>query len=467
MTSIRRHLTLGLLAASALLLAASGAIVWLLVRGALLRQFDVSLRSRAGFIQANIEEDDGELQLELQLEPLVPAGEGAVPTLFQVWTDDGVSVLKSESLGRLDLPRPEAAEGAAAMAPSVRVLADGTRVRAVAVRFDAADDKKGLFRNITLVTARTTAGIEGTLRLLSWVLLGTGVSALVLMVPIIRLVLGRGLRPLGELAARTTAIDVGRLHERLPVDDSPVELRPVVGRLNDLLRRLEASFERERRFSSDVAHELRTPVAELKALGELAAAWPDQATPAAFGQVQAIAGEMEEVITRLTLLARAESGTQPLELAVTSVDALVAEAVARCAERARERGLSVVQRLEPVELRTDPALLRMIVSNLVGNAVHHAPEGSAVEVILDGGGLVIRNGAPGLTPDDLPRLLERFWRKDTARSGYGHAGLGLSLAQSLAGLLGCRLDPSLPEAEVLEMRLEWAPPGAAGGGEGA
>ncbi len=462
MTSIRRHLTLGLLAAGALLLAASGVIVWLLVRGALLRQFDASLRSRAAFIQANVEEDDGQLQLELSLEPPGSSGAGMVPTFFQVWTADGVSVLKSESLGALDLPRP-AADGlrevpsmASAMVPADQVLADGTRVRAVAARFDAADDKKGLFRNITLVTARTTAGIEATLRLLSGVLLGTGVTALVLMVPIIRWVLGRGLRPLGRLAERTVAIDVAHLDERLPLGDSPAELRPVVERLNDLLRRLEASFERERRFSSDVAHELRTPVAELKALGELGAAWPDQATPEAFAQVQAIAGEMEEMITRLTLLARAEAGTRPLALAVTRVDELVGEAVARCADTARGRDLTVERELEPVTLRTDPALLRMILSNLIGNAVHHAPAGSAIAVRCHSAGLVIRNRAPGLSAEDLPRLAERFWRKDESRSGYGHAGLGLSLAQSLAGLLGARLLPSLPEPGVLEMRLEWA-----------
>jgi signal transduction histidine kinase len=454
MSSIRRHLTIGLLAASALLLAVSGALVWLLVREALMRQFDASLRARAAIIQEGVEEEDGELEVELPPQVLGPSGEGIVPTLFQVWTSAGVSALKSENLGAGQLPRLEVAAEAERADPTEHVLADGTRVRAVATRFDASDDKKGLFRQVTMVTARSTGGMEDTLRLLSWVLAGTGLAALALMVPIIRLVLARGLKPLGLLAARTASIDAGQLHERLPEDDSPVELRPVTIRLNELLARLEASFDRERRFSSDVAHELRTPVAELKALSELAAAWPDdQATPAALAQVGAIAGEMEDVISRLTLLARAEAGNQPLDLEDLAVEGLVEEVVGRFEDRARERGLVLSLRVQPVPLRTDPALLRMILSNLIGNAVHHAPAHSEITIKLDAEGCVIRNQAPGLSASDLPCLTQRFWRKDTARSGYGHAGLGLSLSHSLASLLGCRLVPSLPVEGVLEMRL--------------
>jgi signal transduction histidine kinase len=458
MTSIRRQLTIGLLAGSGLLLAASGALVWLVVREVLLRQFDASLRSRAVLIQSRIEEEDGQLEVEMPVQAIGPSGQGIMPTLFQVWTTGGVSALKSENLGAGGLPRLVLPPGETLLEPSEHVLADGTRVRAVAGRFDAADDKRGQFRDLTMVTARSMEGIENTLQLLSGVLAGTGVATLLLMVPVIRLVLGRGLRPLHELAARTAAIDSKQLHERLPEADNPEELQPVARRLNELLARLEASFERERRFSSDVAHELRTPVAELKALGEVATSWPDQATPEAFGQVLAIAGEMEEVISRLTLLARAEAGNQPVAIEDTSVDELLADAISRFSDRASERGLRFGQRLEPVRQRTDPALLRMILTNLVGNAVYHAPDGSLIEVALDPTALSIRNQAPGLGPDDLPRLLERFWRKDETRTGYGHSGLGLSLVHSLAGLIGCVLEPSLSDAGVLQMRLRFARP---------
>lgn len=457
MTSIRRHLTLGLLATTALLLGLCGALVWLLVRGALLRQFDSSLRSRVAFLQANIEEEDGMLEMELSLEPLAPSGAGVVPTLFQAWNTAGVSVLKSESLGAGSLPRLEVPPDETITAPVTLRLADGIRVRAVAACFDAKDDKRGLFRNITLVTARSTEAIESTLRLLSWVLGGTGLAALLLMVPVIRLVLARGLRPLGDLAEQTAAIDVRQLHQRLPETGSPAELKPVLLRLNELLARLEASFERERRFSSDVAHELRTPVTELKALGELAATWPDQATPAAFAQVLTITDEMEEVISRLTLLAKAEIGDQAVAPEETAVDTLVGEIVERLADRARARGLTIQTRLAPVSRLTDPALLRMIVGNVIGNAVDHAPADSTIEVTLASDALSVRNHAPGLGPDDVPRLFERFWRKDASRTGYGHAGLGLSLAKSLASLLGDDLTGSLTPGPTLELRLHFTP----------
>lgn len=458
MSSIRHQLTLGLLGATGLLLALSGVLVWLLVQRALLRQFDSSLRGRAILLQEAVEEEDGMLELELNLEPLAPAGEGIVPTLFQAWSEAGESALKSESLAGQSLPRLEVPAGESLTAPSKHTLADGTRIRAVAARFDAKDDKRGLFRNVTMVTARSTQGIDSTLRLLSWVLAGTGGAALAVLVLIIRLVLARGLAPLGVLAARTSAIDVRQLHQRLPEEDTPSELRPVTARLNELLARLEDSFERERRFSSDVAHELRTPVAELKALGELVSAWPDEATPAAFAQVSAIAGEMEEVIARLTLLARSESGDQAISLEETAVDALVAEVTDRFLERAHQRGLVVESRLQPLRRRTDPALLRMIVSNLVGNAVHHAPGSSTIEIRLDADGLSVRNQAPGLSAEDMSRLFERFWRKDAARTGYGHAGLGLALAKSLAELLGDKLSGHFSQSGVLELRLQFRQP---------
>ncbi|MGA7881470.1 MAG: histidine kinase dimerization/phospho-acceptor domain-containing protein [Terrimicrobiaceae bacterium] len=101
-----------------------------------------------------------------------------------------------------------------------------------------------------------------------------GADVLVLAVVIVHFCLKSGLRPLDELAERVRGIGVTHLHERLPTDQLPRELQPIAEKLNEMLKRLEEGFAREQRFSSDAAHELRTPLAELKVMTELVTRWP-------------------------------------------------------------------------------------------------------------------------------------------------------------------------------------------------
>jgi two-component system sensor histidine kinase QseC len=114
------------------------------------------------------------------------------------------------------------------------------------------------------------------------------------------------LRPLSSLAKRAETIHASSLQLRFPTDNIPVELLPIAQRLNDLLARLEASFAREQRFSADVAHELRTPIAELRTLAEVALKWPDDVNQAALKEALNIALQMESVATGLMALARCD-----------------------------------------------------------------------------------------------------------------------------------------------------------------
>jgi signal transduction histidine kinase len=106
---------------------------------------------------------------------------------------------------------------------------------------------------------------------------------------------------------------------------------------------------------------------------------------------------------------------------------------------------------------TDPVLLRSVLLNLIENAVEYAPEGSRVEVqaAIRAGALEVRvsNLAPGLTAEHLPKLFERFWRHDAARSGGEHSGLGLSLARAFATAIGCSLTATLTDGPRLTMTL--------------
>jgi len=154
-----------------------------------------------------------------------------------------------------------------------------------------------------LVVARDREDLDALIRLLN---VSFSVVAAVLMAAIAVLVgalLRFGLRPLDEVSRQVETLDAESLDVRIRVPSPPAEIVPVIARLNALLQRLEEAFERERRLSSDVAHELRTPIAELRSIGEVAARWPGNRESVArfFADVREIALQMERIVVHLLL----------------------------------------------------------------------------------------------------------------------------------------------------------------------
>jgi signal transduction histidine kinase len=269
-------------------------------------------------------------------------------------------------------------------------------------------------------------------------------------------VVRRGLRPLDGLADRMRAIDAPRLELGLSPDAMPSELRPIVGRLTDLLGRLRASFERERRFSADVAHELRTPLAEMRTIAEvsLGEVEPGSEAGAALRDLRAAALQMERIVVTLLALARCEQGRQLVELEVVDLRQALSQAWAPLEESARGRALQVeIDPGSPPHVRTDPALLASILGNLLSNAVAYTPEAGSIAVsssrVPEGVELRIVNSQRDLGPGDLEHLFEPFWRKEQARSGGSHAGLGLALVVALCRLLRIELRATLPAPDRL------------------
>jgi two-component system sensor histidine kinase QseC len=189
---------------------------------------------------------------------------------------------------------------------------------------------------------------------------------------------------------------------------------------------------------------MRTPVAELKMLGEVALKWPDQTDPELPAHTLAIASQLENLIEALLTLARLESGETALQLSTVDLSALCHECLQPCADKVEAKQLELHLRSEPGRtMETDARLLRIILSNLLTNAVEYAPPSTRIEIELDPGSITIANAAPELTQEDLPHLFDRFWRSEKSRSNSAHSGLGLSLARQAASAIGCLLDASL------------------------
>ena len=448
MRTIRRQLTRKLLLTVGLLLGAVGFIVYMCARAALQGEFDTALRAKAEALATLTGQKGSGLEMDFSDERMRGFEEGGAD-FFELWEVEGRSVERSRSLreGHLACPHDILEKSVFGNV----VLPAGQKGRAVSFRFrpqDSEDQPAG--RSVpeaALVVASARRGLDRTLATLQLVLAGSGVLLLLATALVVPRVLRRELKPLEALAAEAAGIDAATLSARFATEGLPGELAPIGARLNELLARLEDSFERERRFSSDVAHELRTPVAELRTLAELAIKLPDTRAADADQETLAIALHLESILTRLLALARGERSGLP-EREWVGLAALVRDVCDPFREKAAARELAFkVNAQANAQAETDPVLLGSILRNLVDNAVAYTPRGGTVEVEAgaDNGRLALRvvNTTDGIEERDLPHLFERFWRKDAARTADGHMGLGLSLARTFAGAIGCELSATL------------------------
>jgi len=263
-------------------------------------------------------------------------------------------------------------------------------------------------------------------------------------------VVHRGLRPLGALASRIAAIGDEHLDDRIALRDTPAELRPVVDRLNEMLARVESAVLRERSFSADVAHELRTPLAGLETALEVCLARPRQPEEytSVARQCLATTRATRGMVETLLMLARADARQLKVFPGPVEVEPLLRGCWVRVEARARERGLRVDWHVErSCIIRSDPEQLALVVGNLFDNAVAYADAGGRVEIAASRNGeaatIEVRNSGCALSREQIGQVFERFWRGDESRtssngSGNGgvHCGLGLALCHRVVVLLG-------------------------------
>ena len=390
------------------------------------QRLDDDLLQRARGISALLETPPIDVAMA-RLQTLHPAYAGGGHTEFlQVWDAKGRTLLVSGSnaAGRLELPSEVKANQ-----PLFYDLAlpDNHRGRAVGLRVLFP----GTSEPATLVVAEEREHVDRFERSVHVALL-VGVFATALSAALLAIfTVSRGLRPLLAFgkAARTTD-ETPRLSQK----QLPRELTPFAEALNGAFDRLHAGMERERRFSRDVAHELRTPLAEMRAALEVAQRDPGRTS--SLDNARAAIDRMQRCIDSLLAVSSYESGLAQPQLEPMDLVPLLRRAMG---EDAR------LDASLPAEawVQSDPALLERIVDNLMLNAREYAPPGDRVEVTLaksQGQWLLrIGNAAPDLVEADVLHLGQRFWRKSSAREATLHGGLGLALAGALAAVLGTTL----------------------------
>jgi len=455
-TSLRVRLGLPMVGVLALVLAAFSLGIHALIARALWRQLDERLAGDAAAVAGMAEQDPGEGP-ELEFEPLPDFDPGPAPAYYQLWLDDGRVLGRSPSLGDRDLPR---APGGANQPRDLR-LPDGRPGRAVQARLPlraedttAGDRVAGAANGVTVVVARATETVAATLAALRRWLAALALVTLAAGSAVILAALARALRPVRDYAAALAALD-DRSLERAPAAALPPELAPISEKLNQSLARLAESFARERRFTADVAHELRTPLAALRAILDLAQARPRDADAyrAAVVEAAAVAREMHRLVDDLLMMARLDARQVPVRAEPVPLSEIVQDCWRPLEARAGERGLRFRNDLDgQLVMRTDPERLRLIVRNLLANAADHTAAGGAIAARgVTGAGttaLEIWDSGPSIPTELLPRIFDRFVRADPSRTS-GHAGIGLALVKGTCDLLDLTVTArNLPDGGV-------------------
>ena len=294
-----------------------------------------------------------------------------------------------------------------------------------------------------VVVAEPIDAIGNTLERLLWLLAGGTPVALLVAGAGGYALAGRALRPVGEMAAAAREITADRLTERLPIENPDDEFGRLATAFNDTLDRLEDAFDRLKRFTADASHELRTPLTSIKSVGEVALR-PGEDRPPAFyreviGSMLEEADRLHRLVADLLTLTRTDAAAR-LDPEPVDLRALTDSVVDDLRVLAEERGQVIETEGEAETIEGDPDTLRLVLVNLLDNAIAYTPEGGRIAVCLrsrtEGEVAVeVKDTGPGIPLDKQDMIFERFSRVDDDRSrDGGGSGLGLAIAARAARL---------------------------------
>jgi signal transduction histidine kinase len=308
--------------------------------------------------------------------------------------------------------------------------------------FDAGDEVR------FVVSAVPTSGFVPLLTAMLWTAPFVIAASLWVAFSLVK----RNLLPVEDIVDEIEAITDGRsLHRRVVGVEALDELARLTTTLNQMLGRLEASFQSLRRFTADASHELKTPLTVLRSGIERSITHPQVPGDILETLEETLfeVNRMTELVDSLLTLARADEGRAPLHLEDVDMREILAELAETASILGEQASVNVEVRVpeQPVRMEIDRSRVRQLLMNLLTNAIKYTPRDGVVEVEskLDGDEVAIsvRDTGVGIAPGDLPHIFDRFWRADPARSrsgGHPGAGLGLAISRWIASAHGGTID---------------------------
>jgi two-component system sensor histidine kinase TctE len=419
MSSIRVRLLKWLIGPILLINLAGASLTWLLAWTPAQLAFDQSLENTTVALAARLRPEAGAVGIDLprQAEQVLRADE-ADAMYFAVRTDSGTLIA-----GDADFPSLRLAGGAY----DASMRGEAVRVAVRAVRSGDAVVRIGVAKTLR-------KRLEVRAAIVRAVLLLEALLALAL-VGLVWFSVTNGLSPLARMRSNLNAREGKDL---TPISDQgvPYELAPVVDAFNDLLDKVQAGAKARQDFLSDMAHQLRTPLAGLQLQLEWLGArhGGDPETGHSLRMMQLSSERMIRQTNQLLALGRAEpSRFQKTRLERVDLADLVAESIQYFVEQAGRKHIDLGYELAPTPIAGDRFLLRDLIDNLVDNAVRYSPERGTVTVscATDGahGVLTVQDTGPGIAPDRRELVFQRFLRLDDQATG---SGLGLAIVREIA-----------------------------------
>lgn len=249
---------------------------------------------------------------------------------------------------------------------------------------------------------------------------------------------GQALQPIDRITRAAAKLQASDLSRRLPTLNTQDELGLLISTFNEMLGRLDAAFQRQRQFTSDAAHELRTPLALI--LGRTDVTLERERSPEeyrqALGEIRQGGDRLTRLVSKLLALARSENLSLPLERERFDLARLVGDVADSFRPQVQDKGLVLHESLDSVFVEADQTRLTELILNLLDNAVRYTPVPGEIRLATtterSWACLSVRDTGCGIGQEHLERIFDRFYRVDAARVGEDSAGLGLAICRSIA-----------------------------------
>ena len=420
------------------LLVAASSVLYFALASNLEREDDQRLLGKVAALRAAIVQRGSnlrEIREEMEREATIPAG-------FYVRLLDANGQLIADSPHGDHLPDASLFDSALATSPvwqaQNRRGRDGRLYRIAAVAVDGPLASRYTILAV-LDRSRDEQLLNTYLQTVAYVL----AVVLAIAVAVGYYIARRGLRPLARLSETVRRVHVDELHHRIGERRWPAELEQLAATFDQMLERLQESFERLSRFSADIAHELRTPLNVLRGEAEVALSKSRSVEEyrAALESSLEEYGRLTRLVDGLLFLARAENPETQIEKRPIDLEREVESVCAFYEGLASEQGITL-RHTGAARIAADAALVRRAVGNLVANAIRHTPRGGCVTVDIvardtHGADITVRDTGDGIAPQHLPRLYDRFYRAEDARPRDREGvGLGLAIVKSIMQLHG-------------------------------
>ncbi len=315
-------------------------------------------------------------------------------------------------------------------------------------------------RDQRILVGRDISQHRAGLRLFLLRLCLVGLSVFVLLMVGCYVLSRRALRPIGEISRAATHISQGDLEERIDTAGSGLELAQLGDVLNETFDKLADAYQRQRQFTSDAAHELRTPISVILSEVQCGADTLDEYEQG-YAVCEKNARAMKELVNRLLELAKFDGGTASLTKEETDVSEMVGDCVEQLRSAAEDKAVAIDTDIEAaVVAHVDVVLMRQVIQNLVSNAISYTEGGGRIDVTVkkaNGSALIsVRDTGIGIAAEDLPHIFKRFYRADRSRveRENKHYGLGLAITHEIAMAHGADLSVKSELAEGTEFVLE-------------